>query len=137
MELPFSNRHRRPKTRPDLPPEIFFPLNGYLASVCTYPERIPSPEAKFISLPRAANILAHLCLTVTLQHLESALGYPTVGRREERRCVGYPISPLSNCQPTTKEKCARPRGFIGRLVPGRSGVGIQCCQFVKVADSQG
>ena len=76
LELPFSNRHRRLETRSDIPPKTFFPLTGYQTSVCTYLERIRRPKAKVISLPRAASILAHLCLTVALQHLESALGYP-------------------------------------------------------------
>ena len=44
LELPFSSRKRRPKTRPDLLPKKFFPLTGYLASVCIRPERIPRPE---------------------------------------------------------------------------------------------
>ena len=124
LELPFSRRHRRPETRPDLPPKTFLLFTGYLALVCTYPEWILKPEAKVISLPRAASILAHLCLTVALQHLESALGYPTVGCRVKRRCVGYPSTPLSNCQPTANRKCARPGGFTGRWVPGRPRVGI-------------
>ena len=137
LEFSFSSRHQRPETKPNLLPKIFFPLTGYLASVCIRLEWIPIPESKFISLPRAASILAHLGLTVALQHLESALGYPTVGCRVERRCVGYPSAPLSNYYPTTKKKCARPGGFIGRSVPEWPGVGIQCCQFVKVADSRG
>ena len=70
LELPFSRRNRRPKIRTDLPHKSFFPLTGYLASVCIRPEQIPRPESKIISLPRAASILAHLCLTMTLQHLE-------------------------------------------------------------------
>ena len=74
---------------------------------------------------------------MALQHLESALGYPIVGCRVERRCVGYPSAPLSNCQPTAKKKCARPGGFTGRSVPGRPGVGIRCHQFVEVEDSRG
>ena len=130
LEFPFSSRHWRPKKRPNLPPKIFFPLTRYLASVCIQPERIPRPESKSISFPRVASILAHLCLTVALQHLESALGYPKVGCRVERRCVGYPIAPLSNCQPPANRKCARPGGFTGRRVPGRQGVGIQSRQFV-------
>ena len=137
MEFPFSSRHQRPKTKPDIFPKTFFPLTRYLSLVCTYPERIPRLEAKVISLPRAANILAHLYLTLALQHLESALGYPTVGCRVEIRCVAYPSTPLSNYQPTANRKCARPGGFIGRRVPGRPGVKIQCRQFVEVADSRG
>ena len=135
MELPFSSRHRRPETRPDLPRKKFFPLIGYLASVCIHPEQILSPEEKVISLSLRVSILAQPCLTVALQHLESALGYPTVGCRVERRCVGYPSTPLSNCQPPTNRKCARPRGFTERRVRGRPGVGIQCCQFVEVENS--
>lgn len=137
LELPFSSRHRRPDSRPNLPPKTVFPLTEYLASICTCPEQIPRPESEIISLPWAASILTHLCLTVTLQHLESALGYPTVGCRVERRCVGYPSEPLSNCQPTANRKCARPGGFTERWVPGRPGVGIQCRQFVEVADLRG
>lgn len=137
LELQFSSRNWRPKKRPNLWPKIFFPLIRYLASVCIGLERIPRPESKVISLPRTASILAHLCLTVALQHLESALGYPKVGCRVERRCVGYPRSPLSNCQPTANKKCARPGSFSGRSVPGQPRVGIQCRQFVKVADSRG
>ena len=96
LEFPFSSRHRRPETRPDIPPRRFFPLTGHLASVCIRPEQIPTPESKVISLPGVASILAHLGLTVGLQHLESALGYPTSGCRVERGGVGYPSTPLSN-----------------------------------------
>ena len=135
--MPFSSRHRRPKTRPDFIPRIFFPLIGYLSSVFIWPEWISRPESKVISLPRAASILVHLGLTVALQHLESVLGYPIVGCRVERRCVGYLIAPLSNCHLTAKKKCARPGSFTRRSVSGRLGVGIQCRQFVEVADSQG
>ena len=82
------------------------------------------PGSKVISLPWATSILAHLGLTVALQHLESALGYPIVGYRVERRCVGYPSAPLSNYKPTAEKKCARPRGFTERSIPGRPGVRI-------------
>jgi hypothetical protein len=97
LELPFSNRHRRPKTRPDIPSKKFFPLTRYLASVCICPERILRPEAKVISLPLVVSILAQLPFTVALQHFKSALGYPTGGCRVERECLGYPSSPPSNC----------------------------------------
>ena len=46
LELPFSNRHWRPETRPNILLKKFFPLSGYLASVCICPKQIPSPEAK-------------------------------------------------------------------------------------------
>ena len=137
LELPFSNRHRRPETRPNILPNKFFPLTGYLSSVCVFPEWILSPEEKVISLPLAVSILAQLPFTVALQHFKSVLGYPTGGCRVERGFVGYPISPPSNCQPPANWKCARPRGFTGRRVSGRPGVGIQCHQFVEVADSGG
>ena len=137
LELPFSNRHRRPETRPDLPPEKFFPLNGYLALVCTCPERILSPEEKVICLPLAVSILVQLPFTIALQHFKSALGYSTRGCRVERECVGYPSAPPSNCQPPTAQKCARLSSFTGRRIMRRSGVGIQCRQFVEVADSRG
>ena len=137
LEWPFSNRHRRPETRPDLPPKTFFPLPGYLNSVCTYLKRILSPGANVISLPQAASILAQLAFTVALQHFKSALGYPTGGCRVERGCVGYPIAPLSNFQPPTIRKCASLRGFTERQIPRRSRNEIQCCQFVEVADSWG
>ena len=114
MEFPFSSRHRRLEPRPDLLPKIFFPLPMYLASICIQPEQILTPESKVISLPVATSILAHLGLTVSLQHLESVLGYPTNAYRVERGSVGYPIAPLSNCQPTAERKCARPGVFKGR-----------------------
>ena len=137
LEFPFSSRHRRPETRPDILPKKFFHLTGYLVSVCIRPEWIPSPETKVISLPLLVSIQAQPCLTVTLQHLESALGYPIVGCRVDRTCVGYPSAHISNCQPRANRKCTRPGGFTRRSVLGRPGVGIQCRQFVKVADSQG
>ena len=137
LEFPFSSRHQRPKRRPDLSPKIFFPLTRYLASVCIWLERIPTPESKVISLPGAASILAHLGLTVSLQHLESALGYPTSGCRVERGCLGYPSTPLSNFQPTTKPKCASLIGFTRRRISRRPRVGFRCRRFVKVADSRG
>ena len=137
FEFPFSSRCRRPETRPNIPPKIFFPLSRYLASVCIQPEWIPIPESKFISVPRAASILSHLGLSVALQHLESVLGCPTVGCRVERRCVGYPSTLICNYQPTAKKKCARPGGFTDRSVSGWPGVGIRCRQFMEVADSWG
>ena len=135
MELPFSNRHQRPNTRLDLPPKKFFPLPGYLSSVCTYSERIPSPRAKVISFPQGASILAQLSFTVALQHFKSVLGYPTNGCSVEGGGVGYPSTPLSNFQPTIERKCARLSSFTGRWIPEQSGVGIQCRQFVEVTDS--
>ena len=137
LELPFSSRHRRPETRPDLPPKRFFPLTGYLASVCIWPEQISTPESKVISLPGSANILAHLGLIVSLQHLENALGYPKSGCRVERGGLGYPSAPLSNCQPTAERNCTRLSDFTGRWVLGRLGVGFRCRQFVEVAGSWG
>ena len=134
LEFPFSSRHRRPETRPDLFPKTFFPLTRYLALVCICLEWIPSPEAKVISLPLPISILVQLPFTVALQHFKSALGYPTRGCRVDKRCVGYPNAPPSNCQPPSNWKCARPRGFTGRRVPGRPGDKIQCRQFVEVAD---
>ena len=96
-----------------------------------------STEEKVISLPLPVSILAQLPFTVALQHFKSALGYPTGGCRIERECVGYPSAPPSNCQTTWKPKCARLSSFMGRRVPGRPGVGIQCRQFVEVVDSWG
>ena len=128
-----------PKTqdKAHIPPETFFPLIRYLASICTCPERILSPEAKVISLPLAVSILAQLPFTVALQHFKSVLGYPTWGCGVERECLGYPSAPPSNFQPPANWKCARLRGFTERWVSGRSGVRIQCRQFVEVADSWG
>jgi hypothetical protein len=137
LELPFSNRHWRPETRPDLLPKIEFPLTRYLTPVCTYPDLKPTLEAKVISLPRVDSILAQLCFTIALQHLKSALGYPTGGCRVERECVGYPSVPPSNCQSPANKNCASLRSFLRRRILGRPGIEIQCCQFVKVADSQG
>lgn len=137
LEFPFSNRHQRPETRLDLLPKTFFPITRYLASVCICPKQILSLEAKVISLPLAVNILAQLPFTVTLQHFKSALGYPTGGCRVEREHVGYPSAPPSNFHPPANWKCARPRGFTGRRILGRPGVGIQCRQFMEVADSWG
>ena len=92
MEFPFSSRQQRLETRPDLPRKTFFPLTGYLASICIHPERIPSLEAKVNSLPLPVSILAQPCLTMALQHLETMLGY-----RVERRYVGYPsATPISS-----------------------------------------
>ena len=137
MELPFSNRHQRLEKRPDLPPKICFPLTVYLSLVCICPEQISSPKAKVISLPLPISILAHLPFNVALQHLESALGYPIGGCRVEIECVGYPITPPSNCQPLAIQKCASLRGFTRRRISRRMGIRIQCRQFVKVTDSQG
>ena len=137
LEFPFSNRHQRPKTRPDIPPKTFSPLLGYLTLVCTCSERILSPREKVISLPQATSILVQLSFTVALQHFKSALGYPKKACRVERECVGYPSAPPSKCQPPIDQKCARLSNFTGRQIPRRPGVGIQCRQFVEVADSRG
>ena len=51
LELPFSSRHQRPETMPNLPPKTFFPLTGYLALVCTYPEWIWVPRQKLLASP--------------------------------------------------------------------------------------
>ena len=137
LEFPFSSRHRRPETRLDLPPKIFFPLIGYLALVCIRSEQILTPKSKVIHLPASINIIAHLGFTVSLQHLESALGYPTNGCKVEGGGVGYPRTLSSHCQPTTERKCARPGEFTGRWVLGAPGIGFWCRQFVEAADSQG
>ena len=50
LEFPFSSRHWSTKKRTDLLPKIFFPLSGYLASICIQPKQIPTPESKVISL---------------------------------------------------------------------------------------
>ena len=137
LELPFLSRHQRPETRPDFPHKRFFPLTSYLASICIPPEQIPTPESKVISLPVSASVLAHLGLTVNLQHLESALLYPTSGCRVERVGVGYPRVPLSNYQPTIERNCARLSDFTGRWIPRWPGVGFRCRQFVEVVELRG
>ena len=96
-----------------------------------------SPSAKAISLPQATSILAQLGFIVALQHFKSVLGYRTGRCRVERECVGYPSAPPSNSQPLAVQKCVRLNSFTGRRIPGRAGVGIQCRQFVEVADSRG
>ena len=86
LELPFSSKHQRLETRPNILLKKFFPLTRYLASICICSKRIPSPEAKVISLPLPVSILVQLSFTVALQHFKSALGYPTGGCRVEREC---------------------------------------------------
>ena len=82
-------------------------------------------------------MLAHFPLTLALQHFKSALGYSIGGCSVERECVGHPSTPPSNCQPPVVQKCARLSSFTERWIPGRLGVGIQCRQFVELADSWG
>ena len=135
LELPFSNRHLRPETRPNRPPKTKLLLTRYLTLVCTYLERIMSPKAKVISVPLSLRNLAHFSLTLAMQHFESVLGFHTRGCRVERECVGYPSTPSSNFQPPAIQKCASLRGFIGRWILRRPRIGIQCRQFVKVVDS--
>ena len=137
LEFPFSNRYRRPETRPDLTPKAFSPLPGYLTLISTYPEWILSLGAKVISLPLSLGNLAHFSLTMAMQHFKSALGYTIGGCRVERECVGYPSAPPSNCQPPANRNCASLGGFTGRRIPGWPGVRIQCRQFVEVANSWG
>ena len=137
LELPFSRRHQRPKTRPDLPPKRFFPLPRCLALVCIWPEQIPIPESKVIHLPASVTFLAHLPFTVSEQWGERALGYPKDSCRVEGGSVWYPITLSPHCQSTTERRCARVSVFIGRWVLGASGIKFRCRQFVKVADSRG
>ena len=137
LEFPFSNRHQKPKTMPNIPPETFSHLPGYLTLISTYPEWILSPGAKVISLPLSLGNLAHFSLTVAMQHFKSALGYHKRGCRVERECVGYPSAPPSNCQPLANRNCASLRSFLRRWILGRPGIEIRCRQFVKVEDSQG
>ena len=137
LEFPFSSRHQRPKTRPDLPPKSFFPLTGYLASVCIWPGQIPTPESNFIHLPTSCTILAHLLFVVGWQWGERALGYPADLCRVEGGGVGYPSALSPHCQPTAERKCARETDFARRWVPGTSGIGFRCRQFVTVVDSWG
>jgi hypothetical protein len=137
LELPFSSRHRRPEARPDLLSKIFFPLPRYLASICIWPGQISTPESNFIQLPASYTILAHLLFTVGWQWGERALGYPTEVCRVEGGSVGYPSALSPHGQPTTEWKCAKVSDFTGRWVPGASGIGFRCRQFVKEADSRG
>ena len=135
QEFPFSNRWGRPKTRPDIATEIKFPLLGHLNFIFTFSEWISTHEAKVISL-LSLGILEHFPLTVGLHQLTSALEYPTRVWREPRGGVGYPSTPLSNCQPIVKPRFASLRDFMGRWISGRPGVRFQCHQLVKVVDSQ-
>ena len=137
QEFPFSNRYRRLTTRPDLEPETKFPLLGHLACISTIPKWFSTPEAKVISLLLSLGILAHFPLIVGLHHSTSVLGYPEKVWRVEGEGVGYPSVPPSNFQPLANWKCTRPRGFIGRRVPGRPVVRVQCRQFVEVENSRG
>ena len=137
QEFPFSNKYRRPETRPDIEPEIEFPLSEHITCISICPERIPAPETKVISLLQPLGILAHFPLTVGLHHSPSALGYPIEGWRVERGGLGYPSASPCNYHPTTKPRCASLRGFMGRQILGRSGVCVQCRQFVRVEDSRG
>ena len=134
VKLPFSSRHPRSKTRPDIPYERIFILPRYPASVCIWPGQIPTPESVFIHLPASFTILAHLCLAVGWQWGESALGYPT---GVERGVLGYPSGLSPHCQRTAERKCSRMTNFAERWVPGAPGIGFWCRQFVRVADSQG
>ena len=137
LEFPFSRRHQRTKTRPDLLPKIFFPLPRYLASVCIWSDQILTPESKVIHLPASVNFLAHLPFTVSQQWGERTLGYPTDGCRVEGGSVGYPSTLSPHCQPIEKRRCARVGVFTGRWVLGAPRIGFRCRQFVKVADSRG
>ena len=76
-KLPFSSWHPRSKTGTDLPYESIFLLPRYPASVCIWPELIPTPESDFIHLPASCTILAHFLSTVGWQLERGALGYPT------------------------------------------------------------
>ena len=134
LKFPFSSRHRRPKTRPDLPSKRIFPLSWYLASVCIWPGQILTPESIFIHLPASCTILAHFLSAVGWQWGESALGYPI---KPLSTPVGYPSALSPHCQPTVRQRCARMTNFAGRWVPGALGIGFRCRQFVRVADSQG
>ena len=134
LKLPFSSRHTRSKTRPNILYESSFHLPRYLASICIWPGQIPTPESVFIHLPASCTILAHLCLTVGWQLEGGALGYP---RPPLSTLVGYPSALPSNCQPTAERKCARVTNFAGRWVPGAPRVGFRCRQFVRVSDSWG
>ena len=133
-KLPFSSRHKRSKTRPDLLYERIFLHPRYPASVCIWPGQIPTPESVFIHLPASCTILAHFLSAVGWQLERGAIGYPT---GVEGGGLGYPSAPPSNFQPTADNRCARLTSFTRRWVPGAPGVGFRCRQFVRVADSQG
>ena len=98
----------RSKTSLNLPYERIFLLPRYPASVCIWPELIPTPESDFIHLPASCTILAHFLSTVGWQLERGALGYPT---GVERGGLGYPSAPPSNFQPTADRECARVTNF--------------------------
>ena len=133
-KFPFSSRHPRSKTRPDLLYESSFLLPRYPASVCIWPGQIPTPESIFIQLPASCTILAHFLSAVGWQLERGALGYPT---GVERGGLGYPSALSPHFQPTAERRCARMTNFVGRWVPRAPGIGFRCHQFVRVADSRG
>ena len=135
LKLPFSSRHQRHKTRPNLLSKSIFPLSRYLASVCIWPGQIPTPESNFIHLPASRTILAHLLFTIGWRWGERVLGYPTDLCRVEGGGVGYPSALSPHCQQIAKRRGARMTNFVGRWVPGAPGIGFRCRQFVRVADS--
>ena len=137
LKFPFSSGNRRPKTRINLSSNGIFPLSRYLSSICIWPWQILTPESNFIHLPASCTILAHLLFTVGWQWGERALGYHIDLYRVEGCVLWFPISLSPHYQPTAERRCARMTDFAGRWAPGALGIGFWCCQFVRVADSQG
>ena len=75
LKLPFSSRHRIPKTRPDILYNRIFLVPRYLSSVCIWPGQILTPESVFIHLPASCTILAHFPSAVGWQWSPGVLGY--------------------------------------------------------------